>query len=151
MRFFESLAIGVSMYSKIPMPRVEWNEKKYEICHVLFSPLVGVVTGILEVILGNALLVYTSCGTLFFAGVMTLLPVLVNGGIHMDGFLDTMDALNSYGSREKRLEILKDSRTGAFAVIGFGLYLVASLALWSEAKSEMLPVIGGRICNVTFP
>ena len=36
MRFFESLAIGVAMYSKIPMPRVEWNEKKYEICHVLF-------------------------------------------------------------------------------------------------------------------
>ena len=107
-----------------------------------FFPLVGVVTGILEVILGNALLVYTSCGTLFFAGVMTLLPVLVNGGIHMDGFLDTMDALNSYGSREKKLEILKDSRTGAFAVIGFGLYLVASLALWSEAKTEMLPVIG---------
>ena len=27
MRFFESLAIGVAMYSKIPMPRVEWNEK----------------------------------------------------------------------------------------------------------------------------
>jgi len=141
MRFFESLAIGVAMYSKIPMPRVEWNEKnmKYAMC---FFPLVGVVTGILEVILGNALLVYTSCGTLFFAGVMTLLPVLVNGGIHMDGFLDTMDALNSYGSREKKLEILKDSRTGAFAVIGFGLYLVASLALWSEAKTEMLPVIG---------
>ena len=73
MRFFESLAIGVSMYSKIPMPRVEWNEKnmKYAMC---FFPLVGVVTGILEVILGNVLLVYTSCGTLFFAGVMTLLP-----------------------------------------------------------------------------
>ena len=49
MRFFESLAIGVSMYSKIPMPRVEWNEKnmKYAMC---FFPLVGVVTGILEVI-----------------------------------------------------------------------------------------------------
>ena len=46
-------------------------------------------------------------GRLFFAGVMTLLPVLVNGGIHMDGFLDTMDALNSYGSREKKLEIFK--------------------------------------------
>ena len=37
----------------------------------------------------------------FFAGVMTLLPVLVNGGIHMDGFLDTMDALNSVWSRRK--------------------------------------------------
>ena len=48
MRFFESLAIGVAMYSKIPMPRVEWNEKnmKYAMC---FFPLVGVVTGILAV------------------------------------------------------------------------------------------------------
>ena len=100
MRFFQSLAIGVSMYSKIPMPRVEWNEKnmKYAMC---FFPLVGLVTGILVMFFGNVLLLHTSCKTLFFAGVMTLLPVLVNGGIHMDGFLDTMDALNSYGSRKK--------------------------------------------------
>lgn len=60
----------------------------------------------------------------------------------MDGFLDTMDALNSYGSREKKLEILKDSHTGAFAVIGLGFYLVASLALWSEVSEEMLVIIG---------
>lgn len=141
MKLFQSLAIGVSMYSKIPMPRVEWNEKnmKYAMC---FFPLVGVVTGIFQVLAGRFFLAHTSCGSLFFAGVMTLLPVLINGGIHMDGFLDTLDALNSYGSREKKLEILKDSRTGAFAVIGFGLYLVASLALWSEVKMEMLPVIG---------
>ena len=55
MKFFESLAIGVAMYSKIPMPRVEWNEKnmKYAMC---FFPPVGVVTGILETILSNAIL-----------------------------------------------------------------------------------------------
>lgn len=141
MRWLQSLVIGVSMYSKIPMPRIEWNEKnmKYAMC---FFPLVGVATGGLAVLLGRILLLHTSCGTLFFAGVMTILPVLVNGGIHLDGFLDTMDALNSYGSREKKLEILKDSRTGAFAVIGLGLYLVASLALWSEVRPEMLVVIG---------
>lgn len=115
--------------------------KKYEICHVLFpSGRSGDRNS------GGHPRKCASCvyvmRNVVFAGVMTLLPVLVNGGIHMDGFLDTMDALNSYGSREKKLEILKDSRTGAFAVIGFGLYLVASLALWSEAKSEMLPVIG---------
>ena len=115
-----------------------------------FFPLVGVVTGILEVILGNALLVYTSCGTLFFAGVMTLLPVLVNGGIHMDGFLDTMDALNSYGSREKKLEILKDSRTGAFASDRYLDYI-----LWQVwhcgVKQIECSRDRGRICNVTFP
>ena len=141
MRWLQSLVIGVSMYSKIPMPRIEWNENnmKYAMC---FFPLVGVATGGLAVLFGRILLLHTSCGTLFFAGVMTILPVLVNGGIHLDGFLDTMDALNSYGSREKKLEILKDSRTGAFAVIGLGLYLVASLALWSEVRPEMLVVIG---------
>ena len=49
-----------AMYSKIPMPRVEWNEKnmKYAMC---FFPLVGVVTGLLEVILGNCLLYTSRC------------------------------------------------------------------------------------------
>ena len=141
MRFFESLAIGVSMYSKIPMPRVEWNEKnmKYAMC---FFPLVGVVTGILEVILGNVLLVYTSCGTLFFAGGMTLLPVLVNGGIHMDGFLDTQDALGSYQPRERRLEILKDSHAGAFAIISCAVYLMMYVAVYSALTSHAVVVIG---------
>ncbi len=83
---------------KIPMPRVEWNEK-YEIRNVLF-PLVGAVIG------GLMLLVRFLCGrfgfnTSVYAVVMTALPVLVSGGIHTDGFIDTADALSSYGDKEK--------------------------------------------------
>ena len=52
-----------------------------------------------------------------FAFVGLAIILLVTGGIHMDGYMDTMDALHSYGSREKKLEILKDSHIGAFAVI----------------------------------
>ena len=37
-----------------------------------------------------------------------LIPVWVTGGIHLDGYADTCDALSSYGDREKKLEILKD-------------------------------------------
>ena len=44
-------------------------------------------------------------------------PVLVTGGIHLDGFLDTADALSSWQPWEKKLEILKDSHAGAFAII----------------------------------
>ena len=101
MRFFESLAIGVAMYSKIPMPRVEWNEKnmKYAMCFFPSGRSGDRNSG------GHprkcSSCVYVMRNVCFFAGVMTLLPVLVNGGIHMDGFLDTMDALNSYGA-EKR-------------------------------------------------
>ena len=65
------------------------------------------------------------------AGV-TLLPILVTGGIHMDGFCDTCDALASHGDREKKLAIMKDSNAGAFAVLGCACYLLFYLALASQ-------------------
>ena len=110
---------------------------KYAMC---FFPVVGVITGILQFGIGYALLEYTSCGKFFFAAVMSLIPVLVTGGIHLDGYADTIDAISSYGDREKKLQILKDPHTGAFAVIGLCVYFVAVLALWSEAESYMLPI-----------
>lgn len=140
MYLLESCAVAISMYSKIPMPRVEWNEKnmKYAMC---FFPMIGAFIGILEVCLGSLLLTH-GVGKLFFAVVMTLLPVVITGGIHMDGFMDTMDAISSYGDREKKLAILKDSHAGAFAILGLGCYLLWSVAVWSEVSAEMLPVIG---------
>ena len=45
--------------------------------------------------------------------VLVLLPVLVTGGIHVDGLLDTSDAMSSWQERGRRLEILKDSNAGA--------------------------------------
>lgn len=139
MYLLKSCAIAFAMYSKIPMPRVDWNEKnmKYAMC---FFPAVGAVIGILEVILGSLLLDFGT-GTILFAAVMTLLPVLVTGGIHMDGFMDTMDALSSYGDREKKLAILKDSNSGAFAILGMCCYFIWNVAVWSEVTKEMLPVI----------
>ena len=158
MKLLQSFAIAMSMYSKIPMPKTEWNQHnmKYALC---FFPVVGIVTGIFQYLAGKAL-IYINCGTLFFAAVMTLLPVCISGGIHLDGFMDTMDALSSYGDREKKLMILKDSNSGAFAILGMGCYFIWNIALWSEVKIEMLPVIScGYVLSralsgwsvVTFP
>ena len=52
----------------------------------------------------------------------------------MDGYLDVTDARHSYGEREKKLAILKDPHTGAFAIIGLGLYLL----LYAGAVSELV-------------
>ena len=146
MYLLRSLAIAISMYSKIPVPTVDWNEKnmKYAMC---FFPVVGAVAGGLQLLIGYLLLKYTSCGNLFFAIAMVLIPVIVSGGIHLDGFADTVDALSSYGDREKKLEILKDPNTGAFAVIGLCVYFLADTALWSEVTVEFLPVIA---CTYMF-
>lgn len=135
----QSLIVAFSMYSKIPMPRIEWNQKnmKYALC---FFPFVGIVIG--AVMYG--VLWYGkehSIGTLLLACIATVIPVLITGGIHLDGYLDTIDALSSYGDREKKLKILKDSNSGAFAII-FGLvYFVVSLGVWSEMSFRAAPFL----------
>lgn len=135
----QSMIIAFSMYSKIPMPRVEWNKKnmKYTLC---FFPLIGIVIG-LVMYGGLWLLRKYQFGLLFTACAATVIPVLITGGIHLDGYLDTIDALSSYGDREKRLEILKDSNSGAFAII-FGLvYFVLSIGIWSEINFKVMPFV----------
>lgn len=139
MVILQSLIIALSMYSKIPLPRVAWTKENTK--HVMcFFPVVGILTGGCVWGIGT-LLLRNDCGTLFFAAMMTLLPIVINGGIHMDGLLDTIDALSSYGERERKLEILKDSHAGAFAVIGGCCYFIACLGLWSEVTVKMLPTI----------
>lgn len=130
MHILKACVIAVAMYSKLPMPAVEWNEKnmKYAMC---FFPLVGVVIGALQFAAIRLLTGAAGCGVFLSAVILTLLPVLITGGIHLDGFADVMDALCSYGDREKKLEILKDPRTGAFAVIGLCGWFLLYTGLWS--------------------
>ena len=142
MRVIRSLCIAFSTYSRIPVPQVEWSEenRKYSMC---FFPLIGAVIGLLM------------WGWLYLCGVLAispmlkgavgaLLPILVTGGIHMDGFMDTSDALASWQSKERRLEILKDSHVGAFAVLGCTAYLLLHAALLSEATATS----GALLCCV---
>lgn len=77
---------------------------RYMMC---FFPLIGVVIGVLLQGLG-ILCTWLSFGDIMRGASFVLLPVLVTGGIHMDGFLDTTDALSSWQPREKKLEILKE-------------------------------------------
>ena len=143
MSIINSFFIALSMYSRIPVPRVDWEKEnmRYAMC---FFPMIGVVIGAVMYLEGW-LLDKTSVGGLFRGVVFTLIPIIITGGIHMDGFMDTMDALGSWGDRGKKLEILKDSHAGAFAILGMGCYLMWSVAVWSELPAEVL-----RVCGVSF-
>jgi adenosylcobinamide-GDP ribazoletransferase len=78
-------------------------------------------------------------GPVAYACLGTVIPLVVTGGIHMDGLLDTADALSSFQPREKKLEILKDPHTGAFAIIGCGSYLLVYVAVFSELGADAFP------------
>lgn len=132
-KLYNSLIIAFSMYSKLPMPHADWEKEnmRYTFC---FFPLVGAVIGALVYAWS---LVSSTCSVdgLLRAAVYVLIPFVISGGIHLDGFLDTCDALHAYAPRERRLEIMKDPHAGAFAVIcGINLYVV-NLGLWSQVSA----------------
>ena len=129
----KSLIIAFAMYSKLPMPRVEWEQKalSWALC---WFPLVGAVIG--AALWGwLALAGFLGFGAAFTAAFALLIPIALSGGIHLDGFCDTCDALSSHQSRERKLEILKDSHTGAFAILCCGLYLIVFFAAWCQAAT----------------
>lgn len=131
-----SFVIAFSMYSRIPMPMVEWTKERmrYVMC---FFPLIGAVIGILEAFLG--LLCHKLGFPVFGAVLPVVLPIAVTGGIHMDGLLDVIDARASQGDKEKKLAILKDPHTGAFAIIGCSVYLLVYLAAFGELGAALFP------------
>ena len=133
MTLLETVAVAFSMFSAIPMPQFLWNEKnmRYALCAF---PLIGGVIG------GVCWGAWSICGllglpTLLRGAILTLIPVLITGGIHLDGYSDTWDALASHASQKKKQEILKDPHVGSFAVIRLCGYFVMNLTLWTALKT----------------
>lgn len=126
---------------------------------MIYFPLIGLIIG---GILAGTAWVGTNMLTPLVAGVIILaIEVLVTGGLHLDGFMDTMDGVYSGRARERILEIMKDSRVGAHSVIILGLFFLFKLALLTELPEDLLlkalvfMPIPGRIaqifCMVVFP
>lgn len=136
MHILKSLIIAFSIYSKIPVPQFEWKEEdmKYMLC---FFPWIGAV-------IGGCVYFWNHLCSIFVVGKMchiligAAIPLIITGGFHVDGFMDTMDAFHSYQPKEKKLKILKDSHIGAFSVIMLGLYGMVYIGAFSEIVDKSL-------------
>lgn len=148
-RLWNSFKIAFAMYSKIPMPQARWEEEnmRYTMC---FFPLIGIVIGACMV-LWNEAADWLGAGVILRTAGLVLVPVAVTGGIHLDGLLDTADARSSWQTRERKLEILKDSHVGAFAVIWALCYFVACFGIFSELeRRQVLVLAGGYVLSRSF-
>lgn len=129
-----TFCVAFSLFSRLPVPEVPWQKRPYLL---LAFPWVGLVCGILLLVLHQIALAFSlsplSQGMLFL-----VFPLIYTGGIHMDGYCDTIDGISSYQSRERKLEILSDPHIGAFAVIGLLCYCGLSFALFYELDKSTL-------------
>ncbi len=134
MFLIRSLLSAFLMYSAIPVPSVEWKEenRRYSLC---FFPLVGAVEAIVSVLWFFICNNFLNADKLLFAAVAAVVPVFLTGGIHLDGFCDVSDAKACFGSREKMLEVMSDSRIGAFGAIHLAVYFILQVGFLSQIES----------------
>ena len=114
-----------------------------------FFPLVGAVLGCLSLLAALACLALLGMPSYTAKAILVILPILLTGGLHCDGFMDAVDGLFSGRSRERMLEIMKDSRAGSFGVVAFGSILLLDWSLMLDLPAPVLliavfvmPVIG---------
>ena len=129
-KFSEPLIIIISVYTRIPMPMVYWNDNnlKYAFC---FLPAAGLIAGAAQAA-WTAIVCIAGISPVLGAAAACAVPLLVTGGIHIDGFSDTMDALSSHAERQKKLEIMDDPHIGAFGVMWIIVYMMIYAASYYE-------------------
>ena len=128
----ETVAVAFALYSALPTPQPTWNERNMRYALAAF-PLVGAVLGALWWGV-CALCDAVNAPYILRAAALCVLPALVTGGIHLDGYADVSDALASHAAPERMRVILRDPHVGAFAVIRLCVYFVAYFALCAAVE-----------------
>ena len=149
-QYFNAFFMCQSMFCAIPCPMKIWDENARD-KQLLFFPFIGAEIGVIWFVAAKLCLLL-NIPVFVSAFLLAVLPFVISGYIHLDGFMDVTDAVKSYRSLEKRREILKDSRVGAFAVIGciilfIGQFAVfASMKLPNAAALVFIPIVS-RCCS----
>jgi adenosylcobinamide-GDP ribazoletransferase len=101
-----------------------------------FFPLVGLV-------LGGILAGLNWVFNLFLPSpVVTILLIVslvgLTGAMHLDGFADTCDGMAGHKPVEERWKVMRDSRTGAFGVVGIALLLITKYIVLNSVTADMI-------------
>lgn len=159
MKIIKGFFMAWGNFCIIPCPWKVWDNS----CRGLMLaqlPVIGLLTGLLWY--GIAILLqWLELPIMITAVLLTVYPFFVSGFIHLDGFMDCCDAVFSRAPLEKRRQILKDSRVGAFAVIWLCVLFMlffAGIYSWTEKQFDdivllaVIPVISraiGAACVLT--
>lgn len=131
-----SLGSAVIFYTIIPLP-VSWTNNWTRIAR--WCPIVGLLIGLL--LAGfNISLQFCGLPSLTRDAVIVATWVGITGGLHLDGAMDTADGL-SVTDQERRLEVMKDSATGAFGAIASVIILLLKTVTLSEISLPLWLVL----------
>jgi len=103
-----------------------------------YFPLVGLLLALLLWLL--VLVLAPLVPQLVLAALLVVALVILTGGLHLDGLMDSCDGLFGGSTRERKLEIMRDSRVGSFGVLGATCLLLLKFALFASVSAHALPL-----------
>lgn len=125
MSWIKGLLLNFQFFTSIPVPVSLPMDQLHLKRAIQTFPLLGLIQGIIYAGVLFGILQWTPFSPLAAAFFVWLACIVITGGIHLDGWIDTSDAFFSYRDKEQRLEIMKDPRTGAFGVLSVIVLLAA--------------------------
>ncbi len=145
------LIYAIRFLTVIPIPYKEGEDMKAVAGATVFYPFTGLLIG--AVLYAAALIPESFFSHTVTSVIITALWVIITGGLHLDGLSDLTDGLGGGLTRERKLEIMKDSRIGAFGVLALVVFLMLKAVFIMEILS-MNPMVlllapsAGRFCTM---
>ncbi len=126
--------MSLTMFSAIPIHINIWDKNALNFI-IPMLPIVGLIIGILWYFV-STLIILTKIPLIIQSAIIMFIPLFLSGFIHIDGYMDTSDAIFSRATLEKKRTILKDSHVGAFAVIALCVLLTFTFCSIYAVVSE---------------
>ena len=138
----EDLGVALALLTRLPLPKLREAAFRRQAQAGWAFPLVGLAVAALAALVGRGALLLGLPAEVA-AGLVLAAMAAMTGAMHEDGLADTVDGFWGGQSRERRLEIMKDSMIGSYGALA----LVLSAGLRWMALAELLPLgWGGLVC-----
>lgn len=143
----KSFCFAIQHLTRITVYKGDFDEAAFGRA-AMFFPIVGLLLGLLLWL--SKILLDQIFPAPLVAAMLVIIIVVVTGGIHLDGFMDSVDGLFSGRPRERKLEIMRDSRVGAFGVLGLVCLLLLkynvflTIAVTTVFQSMILAMVLSR-------
>ncbi len=141
-----NLLIALRFLTRVPVGKYPKDEKRLGKSMAYF-PIVGLILGGILVLVNWGFSILLAP---LVADALTIIALIIlTGALHIDGFIDTIDGLSGGKTKEEILKIMRDSRVGAFGIVGVVSLIMLKLVLLHEMPLEikrgallLFPVMG---------
>jgi adenosylcobinamide-GDP ribazoletransferase len=131
--------VATQFLTRLPVPRLAGFQPIWLTRSAIYFPLVGAMVGVINVGIWWLARHWFPAGVAI--GLMMAASLLVTGAFHEDGFADVCDGFGGGATPERILEIMKDSRVGAFGAMGIAMLLGLKWCTLAALPDTVIPLI----------